>query len=271
MERETEEKIPNPPFKMLSFDTSTSNLHIALSRNGDIVSQEIISVASGVASDRHVAVNRLIPSMDRLLKSAHWSKHDLDALVVGTGPGSFTAIRTTVVIARSLAQALNLPLIAISLLDCYAPFVETSGAIILDAERGAFFLGIVENGSLSGSYVHLNQLEAKVHAIDNVYADDKAIKALSVQTGNLGITNDLRTLPNISNIAVHQSHLAWDRLSLKLSDLYETLKHNVRSNNQDMEQIGTLLGCELRRQFPYQSVSPTYLRSPSVTIKKANV
>jgi tRNA threonylcarbamoyl adenosine modification protein YeaZ len=59
---------------------------------------------------------------------------ELDAIVVGRGPGSFTSIRIGLAVARSLAFALDLPVAGASTLDAY------DGATpVLDAKRGEVF------------------------------------------------------------------------------------------------------------------------------------
>ncbi len=59
---------------------------------------------------------------------------ELDAIVVGRGPGSFTSIRIGLAVARSLAFALDLPVAGASTLDALG-----GGTPVLDAKRGEVF------------------------------------------------------------------------------------------------------------------------------------
>jgi tRNA threonylcarbamoyladenosine biosynthesis protein TsaB len=52
--------------------------------------------------------NALLPCLEDLLPAEHWPR--LARLVVATGPGGFTGTRLTVVLARTLAQQLAIPL-----------------------------------------------------------------------------------------------------------------------------------------------------------------
>jgi tRNA threonylcarbamoyladenosine biosynthesis protein TsaB len=59
---------------------------------------------------------------------------DLEGIVVGRGPGSFTSIRIGLAVARTLSLALGVPVAGASTLDAYA-----GGTPVLDARRGEVF------------------------------------------------------------------------------------------------------------------------------------
>jgi tRNA threonylcarbamoyladenosine biosynthesis protein TsaB len=58
----------------------------------------------------------------------------IDAIVVGTGPGSFTSIRIALATARGLALALDLPVAGSSTLTAFR-----RGVAVIDAKRGEVF------------------------------------------------------------------------------------------------------------------------------------
>ncbi|HZQ16801.1 MAG TPA: tRNA (adenosine(37)-N6)-threonylcarbamoyltransferase complex dimerization subunit type 1 TsaB [Gaiellaceae bacterium] len=62
------------------------------------------------------------------------ASRDLDGIVVGRGPGSFTSIRIGLAVARTLSLALGLPVAGASTLDAFA-----GGTPVLDARRGEVF------------------------------------------------------------------------------------------------------------------------------------
>lgn len=56
----------------------------------------------------------LLPGIDELLHRARTSKHDLTAVFVCLGPGSYMGVRVGVATAKALAQALGLPLAGVN-------------------------------------------------------------------------------------------------------------------------------------------------------------
>jgi len=96
----------------LAIETSGTVPTIAL-WDGSLVGTAKVEGAQRVATG-------LLPTMDRLLRSHGVTLNSLTKLAVGLGPGSFTGLRIGVTIARSLAHALDLPLVGVSSLEALA-------------------------------------------------------------------------------------------------------------------------------------------------------
>jgi tRNA threonylcarbamoyladenosine biosynthesis protein TsaB len=110
----------------LAFDTATSVATSALVDNGDLL---------GERASRAV---RVLADADELLELAGARPGELDRIVVGTGPGSFTGVRMGLAAARALAYALELPLAGVSTLDALA--AGAPGAVpVVDAGRREVF------------------------------------------------------------------------------------------------------------------------------------
>jgi tRNA threonylcarbamoyl adenosine modification protein YeaZ len=220
-------------------------------QDGQVVWEKVLAPSG---ENRQQAASLLIPAIDEACKEVQWKKDQIGALVVGQGPGSFTGVRTAVVTARSLAQALNLPLLGVCKLECVASCLPKPAAVVFSGAPQHYFVAGYEDGehsllaaSLPPSYVNLSDLVLKLKPFQNWVADPPALETLS---------NSLpagRNLPLIKNIAVEQAQIAWNRLSLKAK-----------------EMPGDDRVSQLAEEFPWHQVEPLYLRGASVTIKKTH-
>jgi tRNA threonylcarbamoyladenosine biosynthesis protein TsaB len=120
---------------VLGIETSTRQTTVALGNEQGIVAGTLL--ARGRPS--HEAV---IPSLQHLLR---WSDLPLSAIggvAVGLGPGLFTGMRVGIASARTLAQALSLPIVGMASLDVLAFPARYSRRLIcaaIDAKRGEVF------------------------------------------------------------------------------------------------------------------------------------
>jgi tRNA threonylcarbamoyladenosine biosynthesis protein TsaB len=112
----------------LAFDTATSAATSALVRDG-------VVLAEGVSR----AV-RVLADAEELLEQANAKPRDVQQLVIGTGPGSFTGVRMGLAAARSLAFAMELPLAGVSTLDALAAGAPGSVPVIDAGRREVFTL-----------------------------------------------------------------------------------------------------------------------------------
>lgn len=111
---------------ILAFDTATGVATSALVWDGEVV---------GEFTSRAVTV---LEDVDALLRRGGVKISQLEALVVGTGPGSFTGLRVGLATARSLAFALDLPVAGVSTLAALA--AGAPGAVpVVDAKRREVF------------------------------------------------------------------------------------------------------------------------------------
>lgn len=112
---------------VLAFDTATDVATSALVRDGIVL------------AERSGSARTLLEDVDELLAGASASAADLDALVVGTGPGSFTSTRIGLATARGLGLALGIPGAGVSTLDALA---SSHPAVfpVIDARRGEVFV-----------------------------------------------------------------------------------------------------------------------------------
>lgn len=98
---------------ILHIETSTTVCSVALSKDG-----EITGVQESVQPNVHA--EKLAVFIDTLMKEAVLSYSALDAVAIGTGPGSYTGLRIGTSTAKGLCYALDKPLLAIPTLKAMA-------------------------------------------------------------------------------------------------------------------------------------------------------
>jgi len=112
---------------VLAFDTATDIATSALLRDGDIL------------GERASVARTLLEDLDALLREVDAQPADVEALVVGTGPGSFTSTRIGLAVARGLGVALGVSAAGVSTLDALA--AARPGAFpVVDARRRQVFV-----------------------------------------------------------------------------------------------------------------------------------
>ena len=114
---------------VLAFDTATDVATSALVDDGRVLGERV-SVA-----------RTLLEDVDALLRDAHATPGDLDALVVGTGPGSFTSTRIGLALAQGLALALDVPAAGVSTLDALASARDGAFPVVDARRREVFVVG----------------------------------------------------------------------------------------------------------------------------------
>ena len=141
---------------LLAVDTSGKNGSLALARLtpgrsaseigvtetsvSEISVLEVVPLAGGAFSAQ------LVPQIAALLKKHGYGKSDLGAFAIASGPGSFTGLRVGLAAVKALAEALQKPIVAISLLEAVAWSSAALGRILaaLDAGRGDVYVGDCE-------------------------------------------------------------------------------------------------------------------------------
>lgn len=98
--------------KFLALDTSTEACSVALALDGQILALD------EVCPQQHS--KRILPMLQQLLSDAGVSLYQLDGIIFGRGPGSFTGVRIGVSVAQGLAFGADLPVFGVSTLAAMA-------------------------------------------------------------------------------------------------------------------------------------------------------
>ena len=137
-------------WNILAVDTSTDMLACALGRAQACGTEGPCGLEVLGSADRPCrrhANEQLVGVADALLGECGLSRADVDAVVTGTGPGSFTGVRIGVATAKGLACGLGVPLRGASTLDAVAWGVWRAGVrglvgVVGDAMRKEVYPGL---------------------------------------------------------------------------------------------------------------------------------
>ncbi len=112
---------------LLALDTATEACSVALLHNGEITHFEELAQRSHT--------QRILPMVNDVLNQSGIGLNQVNAIVFGQGPGSFTGVRVGVGIAQGLALGANLPVIPVSNLMtmAQAAFVEYQAEMVITA------------------------------------------------------------------------------------------------------------------------------------------
>ncbi len=220
---------------LLSVDTSGKQGSIALARavehsadGGDFEVIEIAPLVGGTFSAQ------LIPQIVELLSRNGFTKSDIGALAAASGPGSFTGLRIGLAAVKALAEVLERPIAAVSLLEVC---VFTSGAqgkimAALDAGRSDVYVGEYKIPAVPGQVPRehiLTRSEFLAQAKGWTVVTPDSV--LSEAAGAAGLS--VSTLPPISAAAV--ARLGWRKIQSGETVTPEQLEANyIRRTDAEM-------------------------------------
>ncbi len=121
---------------ILAIETSSELASVALLRGQTVISR----VSSGVRTHSQ----SVLPMIQALLAEAAIALKDCDAIAFGSGPGSFTGVRTACGIAQGLAFGGKLPVVPVVTLDamalaCHQRHGASDVLAVLDARMGEVY------------------------------------------------------------------------------------------------------------------------------------
>lgn len=152
------------------FDASTGVLVMALAKDGRMIDY---SIRIGKKDHAKYVVER----MDQMLKRKLLTIDQIDEIIVGYGPGSYTGLRIAVMVAKMLAYTKNIKLKAVSSLYFLSSGIEEKVAPMIDARNGNVFAAIfgehemiLEEGLYTTEYV---REFAKQHQVKPFFIDER--------------------------------------------------------------------------------------------------
>lgn len=116
----------------LLLDSSTKILYIALVKDNNLLEEVYVEGSNDHAKN-------IVSKIDLLLKKYNITSHDLNEVICGYGPGSYTGVRMAVTVAKMLTVFMNIPLYTISTLRLMASGYSGKVLSLIDARRGNSF------------------------------------------------------------------------------------------------------------------------------------
>ena len=228
---------------ILAFDTVSSSFSIALKSD-----DSIIEISKENIKNHN---SELIPILDDFLKENKLSLDNIDCIILGIGPGSFTSIRIAFATIKSICYAKNIKIIGVSSLESLYQNIKSFEGLklaLIEARKG------------------------NVYA--NIYKDDKKIKENLDLTYN-EIIDLIDSISNKNEIIT----LCGDGFSKNKEFFLESLK-NYKINDLDnsfniIKASNLILLSESRIKAgdfdDIFSLAPLYLRKSEAENKKANL
>lgn len=125
---------------ILAIDTATLVSSVALATVDNVLAEITLQT-------KKTHSELLMPHIAKLLDMAQVAKSDLKGVAVSIGPGSFTGLRIGLSTAKTLAYALQIPVVGVPTLAAMAYGCPVPGVILapmLDAQKGNVYQALFE-------------------------------------------------------------------------------------------------------------------------------
>ncbi len=151
--------------KTLFFDVSTTVMYIGYSRD-----HKLIDFSIRIAKRDHAKY--LVDRIEHLLMRNKTTINDIDQIIIGIGPGSYTGLRISVMVGKMLAYTKGIKLKTVSSLLFMTSGYKGRVAAMIDARRGFVFAAIFDSGKMitKQAYQKLSDLKQ-----EKCYLDSKEI------------------------------------------------------------------------------------------------
>ncbi len=118
---------------ILNIDSSGNTAHVSLAKAGKVLSHMF-------NNEQKDHAGFIQPAIKNILQKTDISIHDINAVCVTFGPGSYTGLRVGMASAKGLCYSLNIPLITISTLEVLAKTAINS----ISGNRSMLFVPMID-------------------------------------------------------------------------------------------------------------------------------
>lgn len=182
---------------ILAISTSLSQFTVAINREGELVYHK----QSDRKSSGHTGIYELVVEA---LESARMTTTDIKGIVVDTGPGGTSSVRTGVSFANGLSYSLDVPIVGISSaelmgIEAYQKY-QTPVISLFKSIKGNYYCGFYDGEKLEFEFTNLDNI--------SVYINEryKDIVLAGHTDGTTKLANLLTINKTISNIHKVNAH-----------------------------------------------------------------
>ncbi|MCR5786613.1 MAG: tRNA (adenosine(37)-N6)-threonylcarbamoyltransferase complex dimerization subunit type 1 TsaB [Acholeplasmatales bacterium] len=150
----------------LIIDSATKVLYHALVKDDKVV-------AEAYTTGQNDHAKNIVAIVEKFLKQEGITTDDLNKIICGIGPGSYTGVRMAVTVAKMLGAFKHITVYEISTLSLISSGAKGRCLALIDARRGNAFAGIYENGKLVGNELIANKEEFLKNEHDSVVTESE--------------------------------------------------------------------------------------------------
>ena len=150
-------------------DTATSYYYLSLLRDNEIL-EEAYEYGQGNHSET------LMPRLEKMLKDNNLTLKDIEEVYTGIGPGSYTGVRISVVIAKMIWALNNTKIYKFSTLALIASSKDSESYPYIDARRGNAYIAHFDD-----NYNRL--MTDEVVSVNEFFNEKEKDKELIVESG----------------------------------------------------------------------------------------
>ncbi len=120
---------------VLAIDTATAAVTAGIVRTGAAAGDPPVELAQRITEGARAHAECLTPNIIAVLADSSLVPDDLDAVVVGCGPGPFTGLRVGMATAAAFGHALAIPVYGVCSLDAIGCRTPGEVLVVTDARR----------------------------------------------------------------------------------------------------------------------------------------
>ena len=191
--------------KTLAIDTSSKRCSVCLLEDNNV----LIDLYN---DDEKTHSVKLMPMIDKALKTTNLTLDNIDLLSCSVGPGSFTGVRIGIATVKSFADVKNIPIVGISSLEILAFNVKdlalSSSTLIcslIDAKHDNVYCGLYYFKDDKCNLISMlaEDINTTIDKIHNEIADNKFDNIIFVGAASKIYFEQLSSFKDFCNIHYH--------------------------------------------------------------------